>query len=112
MASYIGLNHSDVFGNVLSQSGSYWYKPEGFEGQEWLGHEYGQIERLPLEFYLEVGSLEPEGSMRQTNSKMRDMLRDKGYTVHYSEFKGGHDYLSWGETLANGLLSLVGKDRK
>jgi len=111
-ASYIGLNHSDKFGKVLSQSGSYWYRPEGFEGQDWMAKEYLKSERLPLEFYMEVGTLEPKGSMQDTNGRMRDMLRDKGYTVHYSEFKGGHDYLSWGETLATGLLSLVGTEQK
>lgn len=26
-ATYMGLKHSEVFGNVLSQSGSFWYKP-------------------------------------------------------------------------------------
>ncbi len=28
-AAYAGFCHSDVFGNALSQSGSFWWKPEG-----------------------------------------------------------------------------------
>ena len=31
MASYCGLRHSDVFGNVLSQSGSHWWYPGALE---------------------------------------------------------------------------------
>jgi enterochelin esterase family protein len=40
---------------------------------------------------------------------MRDVLRAKGYTVHYSEFSGGHNPMNWQGTLANGLLALFGE---
>lgn len=46
--------------------------------------------------------------MIKPNMIMKDVLLSKGYQVAYSEFKGGHDYLSWGETLAKGLVYLVG----
>jgi len=39
---------------------------------------------------------------------MRDVLRARGYTVHYSEFAGGHNPMSWRGTLANGLMALLG----
>jgi enterochelin esterase family protein len=39
---------------------------------------------------------------------MREALLKKNYDVIYEEFKSGHDYLCWGETLANGLISLIG----
>ena len=32
----------------------------------------------------------------------------KGYDVHYHEFPGGHDRLTWRGSLADGLLSLIG----
>ena len=35
-------------------------------------------------------------------------LLAKGYEVHYQENVGGHDYLSWRGSLADGLLALVG----
>ena len=33
---FAGLNHPDVFGNVISLSGSFWWKPEGYTKGEWL----------------------------------------------------------------------------
>lgn len=29
-------------------------------------------------------------------------------SVHYENYPSGHDYLGWGETLATGLISLIG----
>jgi enterochelin esterase family protein len=40
---------------------------------------------------------------------MRDVLLAKGYEVHYQQFVGGHDYLSWRGTFADGLLALIGR---
>ncbi len=110
-ATYLGLKHSEVFGNVLSQSGSHWYIPEGVESDEsncWMSTQFQEIDKLPLKFYLNVGVLETKESMIDTNINLRDVLISKGYTVDFEEFKSGHDYLSWGETLANGLISLIG----
>jgi enterochelin esterase family protein len=109
-AAYLGLKHSEVFGNVISQSGSFWYKPESYEGNDdcWLGTQFKEIDKLPLRFYLNVGVLEHKERMIGTNIKLRDTLIEKGYEVGFETFKSGHDYLSWGETLAYGLISLIG----
>ncbi|WP_425449113.1 alpha/beta hydrolase-fold protein [Dethiothermospora halolimnae] len=110
-ASYIGLNYSEVFGNVLSQSGAYWYKPNDWDKEEsdcWISSQFKKIEKLPLKFYLNVGVLEEKENMIGVNKKLRDVLQAKGYKVEYEEFKGGHDYLCWGENLSNGLISLIG----
>jgi esterase/lipase superfamily enzyme len=109
-ASFIGLNHSNIFGNVLSQSGSYWYKWEESDDIEkcnWMARQYESAEKLNLKFYLNVGTLETQ-KMIDMNKGMRHTLVEKGYIVDYEEFKSGHDYLCWGETLADGLISLVG----
>jgi len=111
-ASYFGLKYSEVFGNVLSQSGSYWYKPEGFECNEsncWMSTQYKSVDKLPLKFYLNIGVIETKDRMIDTNIKLRDVLISKGYDVAFEEFKSGHDYLCWGETLAHGLISLIGR---
>ncbi len=110
-ASYLGLKHSEVFGNVLSQSGSYWYKPKDYDGYEldcWISTEFKAIDKSPLKFYLNVGVLEHKEGMIGTNNILKDVLIEKGYDIYFEYFNSGHDYLSWGETLANGLISLIG----
>jgi enterochelin esterase family protein len=42
---------------------------------------------------------------------MRDVLLLKNYPVTYREFDGGHDYLWWRGSFADGLLSLIGQNR-
>jgi enterochelin esterase family protein len=121
-AAYCGLRHPEVFGNVLSQSGSFWF----FEGWKsdadifernvfmdsgWLTRQFAKSPRLPLRFYLEVGRLE-QGiplNMVLENRRLYDVLVAKGYPVTYSEYNGGHDMLCWRGSLADGLIALVGK---
>jgi enterochelin esterase-like enzyme len=116
MASYCGLNHSDFFGNVLSQSGSYQWYPGMLDNPPAANGEPGELTRLfasaprlPVQFYLEAGRFEdsfPE-SLLAENRHLRDVLRAKGYTVHYSEYSGGHDYVTWRGTFANALMTLT-----
>lgn len=113
-ASYAGLKHSDIFGNVLSQSGSYWYKrddykcPEEDNNKLWMSSEFGKCGHLPLKFYVNVGKVEPKVSMIDTNIHFKDDLVDMGYDVQFEYFGSGHDYWYWGETIANGLIYLIG----
>ena len=106
-AAFIGMNHSNIFGNVLCQSGSLWWE------NEWLIEEFNARPKLPLKFHLSVGILEdrPYDSkpiMMDNVIRFRDTLLNKGNIVCYEVFHSGHDYLSWGETLGNGLISLIG----
>jgi enterochelin esterase-like enzyme len=106
-ATYAEFKRPDIFGNVLSQSGSFWWKPsEDYEGY-WLVKQFEVEPTQPLNFYLDVGVYEIE-KMTQSNKAMFNVLRDKGYRVHYDEFSGGHDYLCWRGTLANGLITILG----
>ncbi|MGH4123448.1 MAG: alpha/beta hydrolase [Clostridium sp.] len=111
MASFIAIKNSNIFGNVLSQSGSYWYE------ERWLTKEFEKTNKLPINFYLNAGVLEDhpyddEPIMMEAINNMRDVLLSKGYNVKYENFYSGHDYLSWGETLATGLIALIGKANK
>ncbi|EQB87994.1 enterochelin esterase family protein [Clostridium punense] len=104
-ASYIALKRWDIFGKVLSQSGSYWYE------EQWLTKEFEKEKKLPIRFYLNAGLLEDapyddEPVMMEVINNMRDVLLSKGYDVKYENFQSGHDYLCWGETLATGLINL------
>ena len=121
-ATYAGLRHSETFGNVLSQSGSYWWTPPksaspfDFDSDaepNWVAKQFIASPKLPLRFYLDAGSDEIDLSgqgkgILVPNRHLRDVLLAKGYEVHYQEFVGGHDYLSWRGTLADGLILLTG----
>lgn len=108
-ASYAGLRYPDIFGNVLSQSGSYWYKRKEYNDDKsiWINHEFNKKEKLSLNFYINVGAIEPKVSMKDTNKAFKDNLVRHGYEVKFEEFSSGHDHLYWGETLANGLIYLL-----
>src|SRR5579871_921522 len=117
MASYCAFTHSDVFGNVLSQSGSYWWFMGALDPHPPTNAEPGDLirqfvtsPRLPIRFYLEAGRFEDSlgGSLVASNRQLRDVLRAKGYDVHYSEYSGGHDFVTWRGTFANGLMALTG----
>jgi enterochelin esterase-like enzyme len=112
-AAFAAYRRPDVFGNVLSQSGAFWFGREGEEEWEWLTARLGESDRLPVRFWLGPGLLEtasPPGgasSILASNRRLRDVLVDRGHEVHYAEFAGAHDYLCWQATLADGLRALA-----
>lgn len=119
-AAYCALRYPEVFGNVLSQSGAFSYFPDWDEQEEndtspfgWLIREFVTTRKLPIRFYLEAGLFEndcPEALLTQ-NRRLRDVLEAKGYSVVYSEFAGGHEFLSWRGSVADGLIALAGRDQ-
>jgi enterochelin esterase-like enzyme len=107
-AVYAGIEHPEVFGKVISLSGSFWWKPAGSSEAEWLTNLVRRSPRLPLRFYLEVGLMESQSMQIDTNRRMRDALIEKGYPVGYSEYDGGHSFLTWSGGMVNGLEALIG----
>lgn len=110
-SSYAALKHPEIFGNVLSQSGSYWWAPPG-EEPEWLTREYARTAKLPVRFYLEAGQFERgegQSGIFETTRHLRDVLQARGYPVIHREWASGHDYLNWRGTLAEGLIALFGR---
>jgi len=123
-ATYAGLRHSELFGNVLCQSGSFWWAPDHGGGPDadattetgWLAKEFIKSPKLPLRFWMDAGVFEVDsrgngGAILEPSRHMRDVLLAKGYDVKYQQFNSGHDYLNWRGTLADGLIVLVGPDR-
>lgn len=114
-AAFVGFKAPEVFGNVLSQSGTFRWNPREGEGvrdlneEAWLIRQFVTSPKLPLRLYLEVGLLERSGTedMVVMNRRMRDVLEAKGYDVAYSEYNGGHDYTCWRGSLADGLTWLT-----
>ena len=111
---FAGLKHPEVFGNVISLSGSFWWKPEGDKEGDWLTSFVKVTPKLPLRFYMEVGLMESYPIQIEANHRMRDALNDKGYSVGYSEYDGGHSFLNWSGGMVNGLeyLSRPGNSKK
>jgi len=120
-AAYAGYKHPEVFTNVLCQSGSFWWAPDHsgaipdgvITETGWMAKQFIASSKLPLRFYLDAGAFEFDsngtgGGILETSRDMRDTLLAKGYEVHYQQFVGGHDYLSWRGTFADGLIALIG----
>ncbi len=40
---------------------------------------------------------------------MRDVLEAKGYSHRYVEYNGGHEFIWWRGTFAEGLMALIGR---
>jgi enterochelin esterase family protein len=116
-AAWLGFRHPEVFGNVLAQSGSFWWSPQNDAEPEWLTRQFAAAPLLPVRFHLDIGLMESRSrnplvpTMLTVNRHMRDVLSAKGYLVHYVEFNGGHEHLNWRGTLAEGLLDLMGRPK-
>jgi enterochelin esterase family protein len=54
-SSFAALRHPEVFGSVLSQSGSYWWGKPDEEEFEWLTRQFVTSPKLPVRFYIDVG---------------------------------------------------------
>jgi enterochelin esterase-like enzyme len=119
-AAEIALLHPDIFGNVLSQSGSFRGRDPGDDEPNATVRKYLAVPPRPLRFYLETGLYDNapgtdlpmyEMVLDETNlmgnRHLRDVLRAKGYDVTYREVGGNHDYLHWRAMLADGLMTLL-----
>jgi enterochelin esterase-like enzyme len=109
--------YPEKFGNFLSQSASYWWKPEGGSEYEWVKQQFSASPKLPLRAFLTVGlfeTLPKPGNTNQieVNRRFRDALKAKGYEVKYTEFAGAHEYINWQGTLADGLIALLGRQTR
>src|SRR5439155_713104 len=84
-SAYMALRHSEVFGNVLSQSGAFWWAPDHHGGicgakcpesggrsedrfmdgsteGNWMAKQFVVSPKLPVRFYLDAGTFEVDKS--------------------------------------------------
>ncbi|MCF6139185.1 alpha/beta hydrolase [Pseudalkalibacillus berkeleyi] len=102
-AFYTALNHSNLFGNVISQSGSFNHKKTKVENdQYWSVHYLESQPKHPVRIYMNSGRLEMD-ELQHANSLTYQTLLSNGYEVKYEIFNGGHDLLWWRETFLDGL---------
>ena len=102
MAAYTGVRLPQIFGHVLSQSGAFilWdAKPVIWELME-------NQPPLPLNFWLDIGTFD---FLYEVNKSFKKLLNKKGYPFKYQEYEGGHNYHSWRNELADGLIYQFGK---
>ena len=113
-ATLAAFRHPHVFGNVLSQSGSYWWANSGDIEYESLTRLIAAAPKQPIRFYLEVSLLAgahdpamPDApSTLAANRHLRDVLIAKGYSVTF-EAVAGEDgrHGTLGEALAQLLAN-------
>ncbi|MGE4281847.1 MAG: enterochelin esterase domain-containing protein [Magnetospirillum sp.] len=107
-AAHAGLRLPHWFGNVHSQSGSFWWAPPG-EKAQWMARFVSALPRRDVRFHIEAGLFESGAkSILETSRQLRDLLRAKGYDVTYAEYASGHDLMRWRSTIATGLITLLG----
>ncbi len=112
VSSYLGLMHPELFGNVLSMSGSYWWAPQG-EPAGWMQRAWQTLPSpMPhVRFYIDAGTFEKGRGGREgileTSRALGDILRERGLQVTQREWVSGHDYVQWQASLGCGLVALL-----
>lgn len=107
-SAFAGFQHSEVFGNVLSQSGSYWWSPLDALERSWLTVQFARSPLRALRISMSVGMMELPREQLDTNRSLRDVMTAKGYWVDYGEFNGNHSYVAWRADFGERLLALLG----
>jgi enterochelin esterase-like enzyme len=111
-AAFAACKYPELFGAVLAQSGSFWWRPNptsSAKAMPWMAEQYTQGARLPVRFFLSVGRDEtvPSGANGLLDVRqMRDALIHHGYETKYDEIEGQHDPINWRLTLPEGLIAL------
>ena len=104
---WLGLEHPDVFGNVLAVSPTVWW-----DNSVTLTKIAALPRKVPVRFWVDIGTLEGENAISGARS-LRDALVAKGWKLgsdlEYLEQEGGkHDEISWGSRVEGMLTFLFG----
>jgi enterochelin esterase family protein len=135
-SAYVALRHSEIFGNVIAQSGAFWWAPDHSDGicgpdwrdsecanktgkdamtePNWMVKQFLASPKRPLRFHLDAGTFEVDrwgkgGDILEPTRHLRDVLLAKGYDVHYQQVDSGHDGQNWRGTTADALIFLLGQ---
>jgi len=101
MALYAGVRAPEVFGRVLSQSGSFTFGERDFVVIDLIRD--GSVK--PLKIWMDVGRFE---WLLESNRRMHALLVERGYDAAYREYNGGHNYPAWRDDVWRGLEWLFG----
>jgi len=111
---FIAFQYPTLFGNVLSQSGSFWWSPQkaldpDSPHKNWLADLIQSVPKEPITVYLNAGLFETKPnfhSIMGSNKYLFNSLKTNGYNVYFEKIASGHDYFSWRIKLAKGLTTL------
>jgi enterochelin esterase-like enzyme len=82
---WLGLHHSDVFGNIAAQSSNV---------QESISNGFQTGPMLDLTFYLDIGTYDIQVLVPLVRN-LRQILDEKGYRLEYHEYHEGHSWGNW-----------------
>lgn len=118
-AAYTAMQHPQVFTRVLCQSGSFWWESER------LTADVTQAETVSGSFWISVGDQEKESGVSHPPiglwqgvdqisavHRFAQAIGNKGATVHYHCFQGGHDTQCWKGELTAALPWLLGPTKE
>jgi enterochelin esterase family protein len=111
-AACVGLFSRGEVGQVLAQSGTFWWSPPDDEEPSWLVRELAPATSASPRMYISVGRMEtPEPmpgvpSQLEVNRALFARMESLGYDVRYHEYEGGHDYVGWAYDFPIGLRTL------
>jgi enterochelin esterase-like enzyme len=103
MALYTGIRLSQMFGRVLSQSGAFSLGDFDMVVYDLVQ----QSEKRPVHVWLNAGVYDLYGLL-ETNQRMHQVLKKKGYSVMYREYHAGHNYPAWRDEIWRGFEALYG----
>lgn len=112
-AGYTAFVHPEIFGNVLSQSGSFWWSPAYLEDVSpspnagWMVKPFAESAPKAIRFYMSVGSWESAG-MLSGNRILPSVLMGESNEVTYREVVSGHNFANFQQSFPDGLIALLG----
>lgn len=99
-ALQFAMKHNSSFQKVLTNSAAFGHLFTGAAPQ------LPDIGQLNMKIFMNYGQLEGVEMIQKPNLMMKERLEQLGCEVNCQEFKGGHTYFSWRETLDDGLTYL------
>lgn len=109
--AFIAWYHPDIFGKVLSQSGSFWrgLKLTDDQGkwirEDWIINKFLAEDKKNLKLYLDWGL--QENWVLEGNRRMVRVLKENAYDHKFIEFNGWHDWSNSRKTFPVGLKYLL-----
>jgi predicted alpha/beta superfamily hydrolase len=108
---WLGLEHPDVFGNVLAVSPTVWW--DDFVILEKVA---ALPRKIPVRFWVDIGTLEGDNAVTGAR-RLRDALIEKGWEpgrdLEFMEQEGGrHDEISWASRVEGMLTFLYGTAKR